>query len=240
MRSPARTAKGSDRRDARATAADDEGEVAPTRRAQTVPLEEMLAFPGPDCGFQTTEPWDRPGTLYFYRGPFSSFASFGELLDLPAGYYGHGSGERCVAACRESYFAACKASDRETFDKILAMTPRHAKTAGGPNGIIGALRPDWQHAKYAVMLTAIRAQFRLPAWLPLLMSTGTATICERSTKSDTEWGGWDARTLSYTGRNMLGIALMHARSELRESVLGLFETRGFKRPFLYPKPTTGS
>lgn len=209
-------------------------------RQPKVPVEQMRAFPAADLGFQTTGPWDRPGTRYFYAGPFSSFASFGEPVDLPAGYAGHAPGERCEASCRESYFAACKASDRETFRKILAMAPAAAKAAGGPQGIIGDLRPDWEQIKYAVMLTTARAQFSLPAWLALLLSTGNATLCERSTRNDAEWGGWDQATDAYTGRNLLGVALMHARAELREGVLDAFAEQGFKRPFLFAKPDQGS
>ena len=211
---------------------------SPTRLAK-VPIDQMLAFPGPDAGFQIAGPWDMPGTRYFYAGPFSSFASFGEPVDLPAGYKGHTVGERCEASCRESYFAACKASDRDTFSRILAMAPAAAKAAGGPGGIIGDLRPDWEQIKYAVMLTAVRGQFSLPAWLALLLSTGNATLCERSTRNDAEWGGWDQRTDAYTGRNLLGVALMNGRAELRESMLGGFVDRGFKRPFLFPMPDPG-
>ena len=211
---------------------------APTRLSK-VPIDEMLAFPAADAGFQIAGPWDMPGTRYFYAGPFSSFASFGEPVELPAGYKGHTVGERCEASCRESYFAACKASDPETFYKILAMAPAAAKAAGGPGGIIGTLRPDWEQIKYAVMLTAVRGQFSLPAWLALLLSTGNATLCERSTRNDAEWGGWDQRTDAYTGRNLLGVALMNGRAELRESMLGGFVDRGFKRPFLFPMPDPG-
>ena len=84
------------------------------------------------------------------------------------------------------------------------MPPAAAKAAGGPGGIIGALRPDWEEIKYAVMLTAARGQFSLPAWLALLLSTGNATLCERSTCKDTEWGGWDQTTDAYTGLKLLG------------------------------------
>jgi hypothetical protein len=36
----------------------------------------------------TSGPWKRPGTLYFYAGLFSHFASANELV-LPGGWYGH-------------------------------------------------------------------------------------------------------------------------------------------------------
>jgi hypothetical protein len=72
------------------------------------------------------------------------------------------------------------------------------------------------------------------------MRTGNATLCERSTRHDTEWGGWDQRTNRYTGRNLLGVGLMHCRADLREGVLERFVERGFKRPFLFPMPDPGT
>ena len=94
-------------------------------RQPKVAVEQMRAFPAADLGFQTKGPWDRPGTRYFYAGPSSrSFASFGEPVDLPAGYAGHAPGERCEASCRESYFAACKASDRRDVPQDPRDGPR--------------------------------------------------------------------------------------------------------------------
>ncbi len=65
--------------------------------------------------YQLQGPWDRPDTLYFWSGPYSSFAIIRQGLTLPAGYLRHEKGEMCTAYSRESYFQACKAQDRDTF-----------------------------------------------------------------------------------------------------------------------------
>lgn len=176
----------------------------------------MVQFPA-GADFQTGGTWDQPGTVYFWKGPHSSFFSFGQQLELPAGYHGHGAGETCHTDKREVYFAACKARDRATFDRIMQITdPQAAKNAGGPRGILPApgIREDWEQVKYAVMLQAALVQHRsIPFFRELLLATGNATIVERS-PYDAEWGGYDKKTGRYDGRNLLGICLMHVRAHL--------------------------
>jgi predicted NAD-dependent protein-ADP-ribosyltransferase YbiA (DUF1768 family) len=162
--------------------------------------------------FQLQEPWDTPGTLYFWSGPFSSFAIIRQGITLPAGYLGHEDGEMCTAYSRESYFQACKAQDREVFLRILGAPPAEAKKLGG----------------YAVMLTFNRLQWRLDDWRELLLMTGRQTLAELS-PYDAEWGCKDRRAGTYTGRNLLGICHMHVREELRQQAEMQFHGQ---RPFL--------
>jgi ribA/ribD-fused uncharacterized protein len=177
--------------------------------------------------FQLASPWDRPETVYFWAGPYSSFALIPQGMTLPAGYLGHEKGEVCTAHSRESYFQACKAQDRDTFLRILAARPSEAKRLGGRNGIVEP-RPDWKRIRYAVMLTFNRLQWRLDGWRELLLMTGQQTLAERS-PYDAEWGCLEKRTGHYVGRNLLGICHMHVRQELRQEADDQFTGQ---RPFL--------
>jgi ribA/ribD-fused uncharacterized protein len=177
--------------------------------------------------FQLHPPWDSPDTLYFWSGPYSSFAIVRQGVTLPAGYLGHEKGEMCTAYSRESYFQACKAQDRATFLRILGATPAEAKKLGGRNGFV-QLREDWDRVRYAVMLTFNRLQWRLDGWRELLLMTGQQTLAEFS-PYDGEWGCKDRRNGSHTGRNLLGICHMQVRHELRQEIDGQFTGQ---RPFL--------
>src|ERR1017187_2239681 len=122
---------------------------------------DRIGFPT-TAPFQLAAPWDAEGTEYFYGGQFSSFAHIPGGLVVPTGYLGHPKGEQCRAFYRENWFQACKASDLETFLKILkAPKPSQAKRMGGRRGIIKNLRPDWDEISYAVMLDFARRQWSL-------------------------------------------------------------------------------
>jgi ribA/ribD-fused uncharacterized protein len=181
---------------------------------------ELLQIPH-DARHQLHGPWDRPDTAYFYKGPFSSFARIASGVQVPAGYRGHQRGEMCTAYSRESYFQACKASDRDTFYEILRAPPAQAKHLGGPHGVITDLRDDWLQVRYAVMLAFNRCQWRLDGWRELLLMTGERPLAERS-PSDRDWGCLDPRTGTYDGLNLLGICHMHVREELRGEVAARF------------------
>jgi ribA/ribD-fused uncharacterized protein len=186
----------------------------------------MLELPS-SAPFQLAPPWDQPGTLYFWSGPFSSFAIVRGGITLPAGYLGHEKGEMCTAHSRESYFQACNAQDRATFLQILAAKPAQAKKLGGPNGIV-TLREDWEQVRYAVMLTFNRLQWRLDGWREMLLMTGRQILAELSTY-DAEWGCKQRGSGRLVGRNLLGICHMHVREELRRETDGQFTGA---RPFL--------
>jgi ribA/ribD-fused uncharacterized protein len=187
---------------------------------------DMLHLPD-TAPFQLAPPWGRPGTLYFWSGPFSSFAVIRRGVTLPAGYLGHEPREMCTAYSREAYFQACKATDRDTFLRILAATPKQAKRLGGPGGIV-TLREDWPQIRYAVMLTFNRIQWRLDGWRELLLMTGEHTLAERS-PYDAEWGCKEKNGGRLVGRNLLGICHMQVRHELRQHTESQFCGR---RPFL--------
>jgi ribA/ribD-fused uncharacterized protein len=193
----------------------------------------MLELPS-SAPFQLAPPWDRPGTLYFWSGPYSSFAIIRQGVTVPAGYLGHEKGEMCTAYSRESYFQACKAQDRDTFLQILAATPSEAKKLGGPNGIV-TLREDWQHVRYAVMLTFNRIQWRLDGWREMLLMTGRQTLAELS-PYDGEWGCKQRGSDRNDGLNLLGICHMQVREELRQETDDQFIG---ERPFLRTRSQVG-
>ncbi len=81
-----------------------------------------------------------------------------------------------------------------------------------------AMVPDWESAKYRVMLDLLRIKFRQPTMRTLLLSTGTAELIEGNTWGDTCWG------VEYyprqngrlgVGENHLGRQLMRVRGEVR-------------------------
>jgi ribA/ribD-fused uncharacterized protein len=95
--------------------------------------------------------------------------------------------------------------------------PAQAKRRGSARGEGGrriTLRPDWEEVKYGVMRFAHGQKFaQFPAYRKYLLATGTRPLVEDS-PSDFIWGGRD-RDGSYTGANLLGLALMEVRADLR-------------------------
>ena len=77
------------------------------------------------------------------------------------------------------------------------------------------LRPDWEEVKDEVMLQALRMKFsQNPDIAKELMATGDAIIIEH-TRNDAYWAdGGDG-----SGKNKLGLLLMHVRDELKNSDL---------------------
>ena len=63
------------------------------------------------------------------------------------------------------------------------------------------------------MLTGLRAKFSLPRFRAILLATGERPIMENS-PSDFEWGARDTHG-GWAGRNLLGLALVRVREELR-------------------------
>jgi hypothetical protein len=116
----------------------------------------------------------------------------------------------CNWSSTEHYYQAQKTMDpgyRETIR--LAETPDEAKQLGNsPNCHI---RPDWTIHRVVAMRTAIQAKFtQNPELMELLLATGNSELVENSMR-DYYWGcGADE-----SGRSMLGLLLMHLRTELR-------------------------
>lgn len=165
---------------------------------------------------QSAGPWNRPGTVKFYGGPFSNFAATPGLR-LPEGWSGHPPhADRVDVPTVEHYFQACKVRNRDDFLWILsAPKASQAKRRGGPRGEGGRaieLRPDWEEVKVAVMHFACLGKFMLPAFREALRVTGDAVLVEDS-PSDFVWGRRD-RDGGYRGRNLLGVVLMTVRAEL--------------------------
>lgn len=110
----------------------------------------------------------------------------------------------------EHYFQAQKFPDSEQEEAIrLAKSPMVAARMGRSRQ--RPLRADWEAAKDAIMLEAVRAKFTQHADLRAkLLATGQARIVEHRAR-DAYWGdGPDG-----TGKNMLGQILMQVREELR-------------------------
>ena len=129
---------------------------------------------------------------------FSNFAPFGIELD--------GAWWPTV----EHYYQAEKFADPELRRKIRkAEKPVIAKNLA--HKYRGAVRPDWDQVKDAVMERAVSAKFAQHAELrALLLATGDEEL-EESAPTDTYWGvGRDG-----TGLNKLGKLIASIRSNLR-------------------------
>lgn len=74
------------------------------------------------------------------------------------------------------------------------------------------LRPDWEDVKDAIMLKAVKAKFLQHHQLKkALLETGDATIIQNNPNDDYWADGGDG-----TGKNKLGLILMHVRAQLLE------------------------
>lgn len=112
----------------------------------------------------------------------------------------------------EHYFMAQKDVRLEVQRAIReAASPKQAKQMGSARGIV-QLRPDWDHIKYQVMLTAVRAKFGQNQDLRAkLLATGDRSLHENC--PDPWWGGGPNFP---NGRDWLGKVLMEVREELSE------------------------
>jgi N-glycosidase YbiA len=170
-----------------------------------------MTNPDPAAG-RTAPPWTAAGTVYFWRGPLSNFAPTPGLR-LPVGYHGHHEREHVAVPTVEHWFQACKATSREQFDRILACsTAAASKRAGRAT----ELRPDWEQVKFDVMLRALRGKFALEPYRSALLLTGERPLAEAS-PHDFVWGCRDPAD-TFTGRNLLGLALMQVRDEIVDGV----------------------
>jgi ribA/ribD-fused uncharacterized protein len=161
------------------------------------------AMPGPGG-----PPWTANDTVYFYGGPLSNFAATPGLR-LPFGYHGHHENDRVPVRTLEHWFQACKATNRQQFDLILACGSAQAAKHAGRHT---ELRPDWEHVKYQVMLCGLRGKFALEPYRSALLLTYPRPLAEDS-PTDYVWGCRDTGG-GYNGQNLLGLALMQVRDEL--------------------------
>ena len=132
-----------------------------------------------------------PVHLYSTAEPFGEFSNFARH-PITLG------GERWPTS--EHYFQAQKFADAGYRQLIrAAKTPMIAARLGRDRS--QKLRRDWESVKVAVMREAVRAKFaQHPELAALLLSTGEATLVER-TANDDYWGdGGDGSGQNWLGR----------------------------------------
>jgi ribA/ribD-fused uncharacterized protein len=110
----------------------------------------------------------------------------------------------------ENYYQSMKTFDKFERSKIEQTTPAGAKRLGRK---IRNIRPDWEDIKYYIMKQSLIHKFtQHEDQKQLLLATNDDVIIEWNNWGDQEWG---VSTLTNTGRNMLGLALMEARELLK-------------------------
>jgi ribA/ribD-fused uncharacterized protein len=110
----------------------------------------------------------------------------------------------------ENYYQAKKSNDPEEQKYIALLTPSRAKQRGRTI----TLRSDWESIKQDVMLTALRAKFSKSPWKERLLQTGDEMLIEWNNWNDKVWG---VSIRDNKGQNLLGLALMKVRDELKNS-----------------------
>jgi len=127
----------------------------------------------------------------------------------------------------EQYLMSQKAKlfhDSKAYTAILkATTPKECKALG--RSVVPFDSEKWDSIKHEVLKTAVRAKFEQDETLKSkLLDTGNSIIAEAS-PYDNVWGiGMDAdaaatvEPVKWKGQNLLGIALMEVRSDLRKEV----------------------
>lgn len=114
----------------------------------------------------------------------------------------------------EHYFQAQKFLVPQIQEKIRQIVSPMDAALEGRNRQ-NPLRPDWKEIKDEVMLQALRMKFNQhPEIAKGLLATGDAILIEH-TQNDAYWAdGGDG-----SGKNKLGLLLMHVRDELKNSDL---------------------
>ncbi|MFC0514277.1 NADAR family protein [Mucilaginibacter angelicae] len=111
----------------------------------------------------------------------------------------------------EHYVQSIKFEDVNLWDRIKVMKAPQ-DVANLSSKLQHKLRPDWEDVKDAIMLKAVKAKFFQHHRLKkILLETGDATIIQHN-PNDNYWAdGGDG-----TGKNKLGLILMHVREQLLE------------------------
>lgn len=152
---------------------------------------------------------DVDGCLYFYGGEFSNFVGGPYTLGNPH-YTGYSPDINRWSDYRtvEHWYQACKATNSHDHELIRRTTDTWEAKAIGQEI---ELRDDWEIAKLHVMLNGLRIKFNdSEFWHPLL-ETENLYLAEDS-PTDFVWGIRDENG-GYTGRNLLGVALMLIRDK---------------------------
>lgn len=130
----------------------------------------------------------------------------------------------------EQYLMSQKAKlfhDSKAYTAILkAGTPKECKVLG--RSVVPFDSKKWNIVKYEVLKAAVRAKFEQNETLKsMLLDTGNSVIAEANPYDDI-WGiGMDADSAAasepkkWKGQNLLGIALMEVRSDLRNEVFDI-------------------
>ena len=148
---------------------------------------------------------DEDEPLLFYGGPFSNFVGPHMMIDHPW------TGIPARYETVEHWFQANKANNVEQHEQVRqAFNPSVAKAIGQTVD----LWANWDTVKYQVMLTSLRHKFAEEKWLHILLSTGDRYIAEDS-PTDAIWGIYHPKRDDYSGKNLLGLALMQIRQEFR-------------------------
>lgn len=119
-----------------------------------------------------------------------------------------------TARAAEYHYNAAKTLVLSEREKVYAApTPGKAKQIGQRV----TLRPNWDdRVRFDQMYSILRAKFADPRLQALLLSTGDALLVEGNNWHDQLWGDCNCpRHAKWPGKNMLGVMLMHIRSELR-------------------------
>ena len=114
----------------------------------------------------------------------------------------------------EHAYQSMKTTDRAERERIAALpTPGQAKRAGRRL----RLRDDWERTKVIAMLHVLRQKFEPgSAYALALLATGDTELIEWNAWHDRAWGKCSCERCGGVGHNLLGLALMRVRAELRE------------------------
>jgi ribA/ribD-fused uncharacterized protein len=111
----------------------------------------------------------------------------------------------------ENYYQSHKSTNPEDWERLSKIAPRLVKKEGRKL----PLRPDWEHVKFDVMIAGLRAKFSHDPWRSQLLETNDDILIEWNNWGDRIWG---VSIRDCMGRNMLGMALMQIREEIRKEV----------------------
>jgi ribA/ribD-fused uncharacterized protein len=137
------------------------------------------------------------------RFPFSNFQPAPVRCDLGVRY-----------PTVEHAYQAMKTLDRAARERVAALpTPGQAKRAGRTL----PLRADWERTKVVAMLDLLRQKFAPGTeHARALLATGDAELVEWNRWHDRTWGKCTCERCGGEGLNLLGLALMRVRAELRQ------------------------
>lgn len=179
----------------------------------------------------TTQRWydgTNDDAIFFYgkKDPFYEFTNFLEnpknpiTLQIGSGFYTASSAETWLQALKFSV-GSQEFNDVIKQDHIGAFNLANGRSGHYKNSI----RQDWKNVNLQILDYILLAKFSQdPQLANLLLSTGNQVLVEDSGKNDNFYGnGADG-----LGKNMLGLALMGVRQQLRQ--MGQIITPSYAMP----------